>query len=113
MDASTLIALIAFAGTTLAAFLTYRSSRAATAVGQQANALQRATAAEVKADAAEEKADDAERRADACMNRLRQMEIDLVKVESKLRYFVTLLHDPYMSIDHLRERIPADFGKQP
>lgn len=109
-DPSLIIAGLALIGTIFAAITTYRSSKAATRVGLEANAFQRAVAAEEKAQAAENKAEQANLRADACNRRMRQMELDLVSLESRFRYFVHMVHDPYMTLELLRERVPQTFN---
>jgi hypothetical protein len=127
MDASTLIALGAVATAFVGSLLTFRSARAATSVGRDANRIQwveqarkDATQAQQRAGVAEAKAEDAERRADGLQERLRRMEIRMVDLESRERYIeararhiVRMIHDPYMSIDMLRERVPADFAVGP
>ncbi|HET8671034.1 MAG TPA: hypothetical protein VFM05_10525, partial [Candidatus Saccharimonadales bacterium] len=85
-------------------------SKAATQVGMENTAIQRALAAEKKADAAESKAEESEQRADAFQIRLRQLEIRFVRLESKMRYFVAMVHDPYATLEVIRERVPRNFA---
>lgn len=103
MDPNIFIAITVLAGTLFASWTTYKSSKNATRVGLEANAFQRAVAAEEKVAQAEEKME-------ATNRRLRRMESDLVTVESKIRYIVQLIHDPYVTLEFLRERIPANFN---
>lgn len=127
MDANTLIAMGSVVATLIIAGLTYRASRSATSVSQDANHIRwveqaRADAAQAqkRAGLAEAKAEAAERRADACADRLRRMEIRMVGLESReriiearARHIVKMIHEPYMSMMMLRERVPADFAAEP
>lgn len=124
MDAGIWIAVCSLVGTVIVGSLTYRASRSATAADQDANRIRwvdqaraDATQAQQRAAAAEAKAEVAERRADACADRLRRMEIRMVELESRERYIevrarhiVRLIHDPFMSMEVLRERVPTDFA---
>lgn len=103
MDPSLVIAGLALVGSFTASYLTYRSSKNATRVGLEANAFQRAVKAEEKSEAAE-------KRADAIEVRLRSMERHTVSLESRLRYIIHLIHDPYMDLPLLRERVPLNFN---
>lgn len=102
-DAGIIVAGLALAGTLVASFMTYKSSKNATRVGLEANAFQRAVQAE-------EKAEQANRRADACNRRMQAMENNLVRIESRFRYVILMIHDPYTSIEMLRERVPLNFN---
>lgn len=110
MDTAVVVALVSLAGTAVVGWLTYRASRSAT----DAQWVQQARAVAAEAEA---KVEDAERRADACQERLRRLEVKMVTLESRaamaaarIRYIVAMIHDPYQTIDQLRQRIPATFG---
>lgn len=109
-DPSLIVAGFALAGTLVASYLTFRSSKNATRVGLEANAFQRAVQAEEKAQAAENKVEQANSRVDATLRRLRKMETNMVSLESRLRYIIHLIHDPYISLEMLRERVPLNFN---
>jgi len=111
MDNSALIVIASAASTILAAFWAYRSSRNATAVNQDANNIQWVKQAREVAAAAEAKAENAEQRADAFSVRIRTMERQLVSLESRVRFMVMMIHDPYMTMQILRVRIPEDFAE--
>lgn len=102
MDTGIILGLLALAGTLSASYITYRTSKNATRVGLEANAFQRAVRAEEKSSAAEDKVD-------AMILRLRSAERDMVSIESRMRYIILLIHDPYMSLELLRERVPLNF----
>lgn len=104
-DPSLIIAGLALAGTCLASYATYRGSKNATRVGLESNAFQRAVAAEQKTEAAEA-------RVDALTQRLRKVERNMVSLESRMQYVVQLIHDPYITLEFLRERVPMNFNSR-
>jgi len=117
VDTAVMVALVSLAGTVVVGALTYRASRSATDVKWVEQARADVGRAQQRANAAEEKAESAEARADACQERLRRMELRMVSLESReavlaarIRYIVRMIHDPYQTIDQLRQRIPAGFG---
>lgn len=111
MDSNVVVAGLAVAGTMFATYMTYRASRAATAVGAETTALQRALQAEKASDSAKAEAAEAKAETERYVTRLRQVEVKMVRLESRFRYFVGLLYDPYITIDTLREKIPENFAK--
>lgn len=112
-----MVTLASLAGTIVAGALAYRASRSATEVNWVKQARADVVQAQQRANAAEAKAEAAEVRADAFQDRLRRMELRMVTLESReavlaarIRYIVQMIHDPYQTIDQLRQRIPAGFG---
>lgn len=110
METSDVASIAAVVVTMFIGYLTYRASKNATRVGLEANAFQRAVKAEEQSQVAKDKSEEAERRADAVIVRMRKMEASMVGLESRLRYIILLIHDPYISIEMLRERVPLNFN---